>query len=52
MLVALATFSLQVYLQPGEPPRPEQLFSGLACFNVINNTLSVRSKPPTFPSLV
>lgn len=45
MLVALATFSLQVYLNPGEPPRPEQLFSGLACFNVINNTLSVRLWP-------
>jgi ABC-type multidrug transport system fused ATPase/permease subunit len=41
MLVALATFSLHVYLQPDEPPRPEQLFSGLACFNVINNTLSM-----------
>eukprot|EP01045_Picozoa_sp_COSAG04_P014161 COSAG04_NODE_1046_length_8572_cov_5.008970_2_plen_74_part_00 len=40
MLVALATFSLHIYLSPDEPPRPEQLFSGLACFNIINNTLS------------
>lgn len=41
MLVALATFSLHVVLQPDAPPRSEQLFSGLACFNVINNTLSM-----------